>query len=257
MTVRFAAVGAALALSVTLVACEGRSTTESPITTTTPAGESSAPPAAQVEERDNALVRVVHAVPAGAAVDLYADDRRVFDGLDYKDVTAYREVPGERFTFAVRAAGAAQSAPLATSSEGLDDGDHYTAFAVPGDDSAAMLRVVKDDQSLPAAGKTRVRVVHASKDAGQIDIIAAGVKDPLFDGVNFQSVSNYSEMDPVAGTITLRSEGTAQTVMTVRDVRFDAGKSYTLVVVGNLKAAPKLDAFVIEDAATGSVAGVR
>lgn len=258
MTVRLlAAVGAAATLSLTVAACDGRSTKQAPITTTTPGGASAAPPAAQVEDRDNALVRVVHAVPAGASVDIYADDQRVFDSLDYKEVTAYREVPAERFSFAVRPAGAPQAPPLATNSEGLDDGRHYTVFAVPGDDSAATLRVVTDEQSLPAAGKARLRIVHAARDAGEIDLVAAGVKDPLFDGVDFQNVSNYAEIDPVAGTVSVRPEGRTAALLTLRDVRFDAGKSYTVVVVGKVKGAPKLDAFVIEDAPAGPVSALR
>ena len=252
MTVRLTTIGAVAALSLSVGACQRDSTQNAPVTTTTAAGQSAAPAAAAVEERDNALVRVVHAVPAGSTVDVWADDERVFDGLAYKAVTAYREVPGERFSFKVRPAGMAQAEPIATNSEGLDDGDHYTIFAVPGDNAGASLRVVKDDHSLPAAGKARLRVVHASSDAGEIDIYAAGRRDPLFDGVHFQSVSTYRDVDPVAGTVTIRPEGEANAMLTLRDVRFDAGKTYTVVVVGRVKTSPKIDAFVIEDVATAT-----
>lgn len=250
MTVRLTTIGAVAALSVSLAACKSDSTQNAPVTTTTAAGQSTAPAAAAADERDNALVRVVHAVPAGSTVDIWADDERVFDGLAYKAVTAYHEVPGERYSFKVRPAGMAQAEPIATNSEGLDDGDHYTVFAVPGDGAGAALHIVKDDHSLPAAGKARLRVVHASSDAGEIDVYATGRRDPLFDGVNFQSVSTYSDIDPVAGTVTIRPEGETSAVMTLSDVRFDAGKTYTMVVVGRVRTSPKLDAFVIEDVAT-------
>lgn len=75
----------ALAL-LTLSACDDRSE-PAPVTTTTPSGEvTTAPPAAAAERADHALVRFVHAVPAGAPVDLYADDRRTFDAVEYKSV---------------------------------------------------------------------------------------------------------------------------------------------------------------------------
>jgi hypothetical protein len=250
MTVRTTAVAAVAAVSLSLVACQRTSTDNAPVTTTTPGGQSTAPAAAAAKERDNALVRVVHAVPAGSTVDVYADDQRVFNAVDYQTVTPYREVAGERASIEVRPAGAPQGEPVASNTEGLDDGEHYTVFAVPGNDAKASLRVVKDDHSLPASGKARLRVVHASTDAGEIDVYAPGREAPLVDGVNFQSVSAYTHVDPVAGPLMVRREGERNAVVSVPDVKLDAGKTYTLVVAGSLKATPKVDAFVIEDMAT-------
>ena len=82
----------------TFVACDRAETTSSaPVTTTSPAGTSTAPSAAAADKRDEALVRVVHAIPAGAPVDIYAGDLTVFDNLSYKSVTAYRALDGKRY----------------------------------------------------------------------------------------------------------------------------------------------------------------
>lgn len=230
-----------------LTGCQQEATQNAPVTTTSPAGQSTAPSAAAAEKRDNALVRVVHAIPAGSTVDVFADDLRVFESLAFKAVTPYREMDGQRYTFHLRPAGMNRVDPLASNSEGLDDGAYYTVFAVPGDDEAATLRVVEDNHALPSAGKARVRVVHASHDAGEFDMYAAGRTDVLFDGVDFQSVTDYNEIAPVAGSLELRPEGISNVMLTVPDVRLDAGKSYTIVVVGRVRTAPKLEAFVIED----------
>jgi hypothetical protein len=258
MTVRPFTVAAVAAVALTVVACQnGRSTDNTPITSTTPAGRSAAPPSNDVAARDHALVRVVHAVPAVAPVDVYADDQRVFDGVAYKSVTPYREVPGERAAFVVRAAGAPTGEPLARNSEGLDDGDHYTVFAVPDDKAGAELLVVKDEQSLPPSGKARLRVVNATPDGGDIDLVASGQKDPLVGGVNRETVSGYETIDPVSGTITVRPDGKQRTLVTLRDVHFDAGKSYTVVVVGRTGASAKLEAIVIQDEASGPAATLQ
>jgi hypothetical protein len=255
MTVRTTALAAVAAVSLSLIACQRNPTDNAPVTTTTPGGQSTAPAAAGVRERDNALVRVVHAVPAGATVDVYADDQRVFDAVDYQTVTPYREVAGERASIEVRPTGATpQAPPVATNTEGLDDGGHYTVFTVPGNDATTSLRVVKDDHSLPASGKARLRVVHASSDAREIDVYAPGRDAPLVDGVNFQSVSAYANVDPVAGPLTVRREGELSPVVSLPDAKLDAGKTYTLVVAGNVKASPKVDAFIIEDMATATPA---
>lgn len=237
-----------VAAALTLNACQRDSTQNAPVTTTTtPAGQSTAPPAAAAERRDVALVRFVHAIPAGAGVDLSAGDNRFFENVAYKTVTPYREIDGQRYTFSLRPAGMAQASALASNSEGLDDGSYYTVFAVPGDGEAAMLRVVKDDFSAPGAGKARVRVVHASSDAGEVDVVAAGRPDELFDGVDFQSATEYDEIDPMSGSLEIRAAGESTPMLTVPNVRIDAGKVYTVVVVGKVRATPKLEAFLIED----------
>lgn len=234
-------------MTVALAGCGGNSSRDTPVTTTTPAGQSTAPAAAAAARRDNALLRFVHAIPAGATVDLYADDRRAFEGIQFRAVTPYSEIDGQRYTFRLRPAGMTGSDALASNSEGLDDGEHYTVFAVPGDDESAMLRVVQDDFSTPATGKARVRVVHASRDAGELDVYATGRSDELFDGVDFQSVTDYDEIDAWSGSLEIRGEGESMTLASV-PARFDAGKVYTVVVTGRLRGTPKLEAFVIEDA---------
>lgn len=233
-------------MAIVLAGCQAPAST-SPVTTTSPAGQSTAPSAAATEKRGNALVRVVHAIPAGATVDVFADEVRTFESLAFKTVSPYREMNGQRYTFRLRPAGMHQAAPLATNAERLAEGSYYTVFAIPGEDDAARLRVITDDHALPAAGKARVRVVHAARDAGEVDLWAAGRADALFDGVDFQSVTDYKEIDPIAGTLELRPEGSPNLMLSVPGVDLAAGKSYTIVVVGRVRTAPQLEAFVIED----------
>lgn len=85
-------------------ACARESTQNQPVTTTTNMGTSTAPPAREAERRDNALVRLVHALPGAQAVDVFADDAKIFTNIAYKTVTPYRELSDDRHTFRVRPA---------------------------------------------------------------------------------------------------------------------------------------------------------
>ena len=49
------------------------------------------------------------------------------------------------------------------------------------------------------------------------------------------------------GRLVVRADGETVNLLTVPDVRLDAGKVYTVVVSGRLRGLPKLEAFVIED----------
>ena len=238
-----------LVLPLLIFGCQQESTRDAPVSTSSPAGQSTAPPAATAERHEMALIRVVHAIPSGSTVDVFAGDNKVFDSLAYKAVTAYREIEGQRYTFHLRPAGMDQAAPLASNVEGLDNGSHYTVFAVPGDGEVASLRVVTDTHSLPSTGKARVRVVHASNDAGELDVYAVGRTNVLFDGVDFQSVTEYAEMDPLSGSLELRPEGESNVMLSIPDVRLEPGKTYTIVVMGRVRTAPKLEVFVIVDQA--------
>lgn len=238
-----------------LAACDRTETSTSTVTSTSPAGTSSAPSGAEAGRRNEALVRVVHAIPAGAPVDIFAGDLVVFDGLGFKSVTPYRAIDGKRYAFALRPAGMANVKPLSTNTELLRNGEYYTVFALPGDGRTAHLRIVGDDLAVarsasgggPAAGRARLRVVHAGADAGELDIRGTGAAMPLFEGVDFQAVTGYTDIAPVNGTLDIHGEGRPTPIASV-PAHIEAGRFYTLVIAGSVRAAPKLEAFLIEDA---------
>ena len=229
------------------VACDSIETRNSSITTSSPAGTSTVPSSAAAKARENALVRVVHAVPAGTTFDLFAGDLLLFDGLGFKTVTPYRAVDGKRYAFALRPAGMTQAKPLSSNTEDLRDGDFYTAIAMPGDGQGPHLRVVSDPLDAPASGKARLRVVHAGADAGTIDVRANDATTTLFDDLEYQTVSDYRDVAPMNGQLQIAGSGQpAAPVSTTAHI--EAGRFYTLVIVGNASAPGKIEAFLIEDA---------
>lgn len=238
--------GFALAL-LFVAACTPESQRTEPVTTTTDKGASTAPPAKEAEKRDKALVRVVHALPGFAAVDAFVGGTKEFNNIAYRAVTAYKEVPDNHEQFAIRPAGQDSAEPFAQNSEGISGGNHYTAIAMPATDGKATLRVVSDKLTPPASGKASVRVVHASPDAGEVDVFVKGRSDTLFGGVNQQTVTNYNDVDPMTVTLEVRPQGSKNVVLTVPNVTFDAGHLYTIVVAGKAKGMPKLEAIKIDD----------
>jgi len=230
-----------------VAACSSESNQNKPVTTTTNAGTSNAPPATEVKQRGNALVRVIHAVPGGPSVDVFADDAKVFTGVAYKTTSPYKEVSGERHTFRIRPAGQDTAQPLAENSEGLSDGKHYSVVAVSDANGKPTLYVYNDDLVPPSLGKAKARVIHASADAGEVDVYAKEGNKKLFGGVNALSETGYSEFDPMSGTVEVRPEGKTNALLTIPNVKFNAGDIYTIVVVGKAKGTPKLEAMIVED----------
>jgi len=205
---------------------------------------SSAPAAEAVEERDMALVRVVNAVPADMAVNIWAGDSAAFEGVGYKKTTEYREIPDNMFNFQIKSA--AGTEPLAENRENLQDGGHYTIVALPDEGGADKrnLRVLDDDLKPVDANKARIRFVNGVPGDFDVDLYLRGREGALFDGVNFKTEAGWNEVDPMAGTLEVRPDNGKKSLAAMPGVKLEGGKSYTFVLSGK---AGKYDLIRIED----------
>src|SRR5215831_6626527 len=109
-------------------ACSNEPKQTQPVISKSGTGTSTAPPAKEVSQRDNALVRVINAAPGAPVVDVFADDQKIFDAVSFKSVTPYKELSNQRHTFRVQQAGKDKEQPIAENSEGLSGGRHYTVL---------------------------------------------------------------------------------------------------------------------------------
>jgi hypothetical protein len=257
----------ALLVSVLLAgACSRESQQTQPVTTKTEKGTSTAPPAKEVEQRGKTLVRIIHAMPGSPALDVFADEAKTFAKITYKTVTPYKELSGKlpptpslpevqapssnklQVVFRIRPAAHDTTPPLAEVTEVLTPGNHYTVIALPSAEGKELsLKITSDDLTPAPSEKARVRVIHASPDAGEVDVYAKERDKALFEGVNFRSEVGYKEVEPMTATVEVRPKGKKSTLATTSNVKWEAGKTYTIIVTGRVKAAPKLEAVTVED----------
>jgi hypothetical protein len=200
-------------------------------------------PSAAAASRNEALVRVVHAVPLASAMDVYAGDLLAFDGVGFKAVSRYRALDGKRYVFSLRPAGMTNAKPLASNTEGLEDGRYYSVFALPGEGRSVRLRVVGDQLDQPANGKARLRIVHGGEGLDTADIRAAGAAGVLIQGVKFQDVTGYQEVNPFNGALEVQSGG--KTMLVLPNAHLEANRFYTMVIVS--RNGSGREAFIIED----------
>ncbi len=224
-------------------ACSSESRQSQPVTSKTDAGTSTAPPAKEVAQRDNALVRVINAVPGATSLDVFADDQKIFQGVSFKSVTPYKELSDKRHTFLE---------PVAENSEGLSGGKHYTIVVMPGTNDKTTLYLVNDHITTPPTEKAQVRVINASPDVGEVDIVDKQGNKKLFSGINIEKGTSYMDVDPTKTTLEVRPEGQDRAVLTVPNANFEKGQYYTIVVTGQAKGTPKLQAVMVEDKLGGA-----
>ncbi len=262
------------------IACNSK--TEQASTTKAGGNTSSAPSGEQAAQRNMALVRFVNAVP-GEKADLWFGNSKAFSDVSYKDVTAYKELPGERRDFVFERAGAQPTTNSnVKNSEGLNDGAHYTVVALIDKDGHQKLNVINDDLSEPASNRSKVRIINASNE--ELDVLSPvdltkGTADRMrhpqnpgqhaanrndnnwdkwFTGVNSDSATTHKDVDPIATTLEVRRNASGHRNRAAAGavqvpVDFAAGKIYSLVVTGGGHGHP-LEVIKVADELVGSAA---
>lgn len=229
---------------VAAIACGGTKPTP-PVVTGGGDGTSESYARPDASRLGTSMVRLLNALPDQPTVDLTLDERQTFAAVGYRAGTPYQDV--ENNVIRLRLTPAGLPNPLAETTETLTDGDSYTIIALPQKEPGAGLRLLRDD-AVPGSDKTRVRVVHAVPAMGQVDVVVQGRETALFAGVRYGAEAGYQELDPVTGVIEIRTdEARGQTLSKSR--RFEAGRAYTIVVMG--RGAGHLECLVFEDTVLG------
>lgn len=207
-----------------------------------------APAAAQ--DGGEAQVRVAHLSSDAPNVDVYLNDEPVsaLTNVPFGTVSPYLPVPAGTQNVKVYASGDT-SEPVIEADLELADGGVYTVGAVGlVEDGSLTAQVYEDDLSAPSEGNGKVRFVHASPDAGPVDIVPAG-GEPLVEGLEFPNASPYAEVPAGSYTINVNAAGTDTTAISA-DASVAAGATYSAFAVGTAEAG-NLSVILTQDAVGG------
>ncbi len=206
---------------------------------------------AQAQAGD-ARIRLAHFSPDANGVDVYIDGKKRMNRVPYQAVSDYITLPAGKHTIEVRGEGQAETLPaLVTASPELAGGESFTAAAL-GPVANIQAKVFQDDLSLPAAGKSKIRVIHASDGTPTVDV---AVKDGevLFPAVEFGAITTYVEI--AAGPYVLQVRKSGDSAVTIeKPVTVQPGGIYTIAAVGGADKPPTLRGFVDLPAKSGTAA---
>lgn len=184
-------------------------------------------PTGKAEARETALVRFVNATTYTEPVDVYVDEMKVIPAIEKDKVTDYSEWNAERHEIGVRPAGNNQQ--LATNSEGLSAGKHYTVVGYTKIDGTPGVAVFPDDKDKPEAGKAGIRLIHVADGADDLAVYPAGGKDSLVNGVDYDSDS-FVQVDPGVRSLEIRKGNEKITTLKIPELSLQPGQTYTIVV---------------------------
>jgi hypothetical protein len=197
-----------------------------------------APVGASSASEEEAGLRVAHASPDAPNVDVYVDGDAVIEDLAFGSVTDYLEVPADTYDIAVNVAGTETTVFSAADVELA--AEDYTAVAlgeVGSDDSAFTVSLFEDTNGANLGEEEfRVRAIHASPDAPDVDVTVNDDALTLFEGVGFGESSGYAVVSPATEyEVEIRPTGDEEADPVFEaPVDFEAGSTYTAFAVGYL-----------------------
>ena len=190
------------------------------------------------QSSSDARIRVAHLSPDAPAVDIYIDGKKRLTNVPYEGVSDYVALPQGAHTFEVRATGTTPDSPAAfKESAQLGAGKAYTVAAVG---KVAQLKgaIYSDSLNPPAAGKAKIRMLHAAPDLGRVDL---GVKGsaPLFSKVAFPTASPYAEVSAGSYDFEARKAGSNDALLSAT-VPLAPGSIYTVTAIGGRSQPTRL-----------------
>lgn len=198
-----------------------------------------------------ARVRVLHASPDAPAVDVLVDGQVVLTNVPFKAASPYLAVPAGARNLRVRAT-ANPSLVVIDVTPTLAASTDYTVIAR---NLVASIEpwLLTDDNTAPAAGSIKLRLVHSAPGAPTVDIYVTtpgadlGVSTPTLTDVPYAAASNYLAVP--AGTYQVRVCPANTTTVAIDSgaLTLAAGQIRTAVAVDSPGGGSPFGAVVLPD----------
>jgi hypothetical protein len=202
-------------------------------------------------------VRVVHASPDAPNVDVVANDdlsSRPVQDLAFGEATGYLGLPPGALNVKVVPTGL--DAPVVIDADlDLVQGSVYSVYAV--DFLADIQPLVLVDDGRRVATEARVRIVHASPSAGDVDIyvVAGGTGgnldgvEPAFAGVPFQADTGYVPLAPGSYDVVVTGAGSQVPAIGPVTLDLSGGGIYTAAAIDQLNGGVPPQLLLLDDLA--------
>ena len=194
-----------------------------------------------------AQVRVAHLSPDAPNVDVSVNGEPVaaLQNVSFGTISPYLPLPAGAQQVTVYPTGD-RSQPVIDTPVDIAAGGAYTIGAVGlVSDGSLRAQVYQDDLTPPAQGNSKLRVVHASPDAGLVDVLPAGGAT-LVSGLQFPNASPYAQVSAGTYTLNVNAAGTNTTAISVPNATVASGGVYSAFAVGTASAG-SLQVILVQD----------
>lgn len=186
-----------------------------------------------LDSRTPTALRVGHLSSDTGAVDVVVDGGTYLGNVSFPAVTGFDPLPADTYNVAIQAAGNAGVVPIGPVDLTLDPGTLYSVLAVNFFNSIEPLILTDDARSV--ATNAKVRIVHASPIAQDVDIYVTAVgadinnESPTLTAVPFKENTGYLALPEGDYDVTVTPTGTKDPAIGPAMISIANGGVYTAI----------------------------
>lgn len=196
-------------------------------------------------------LRVGHLSPDTPEVDIVIDGGIFLGNVPFPAVTDIQALPAGTYNVAVQPSIAPGTFPIGPVDLTLEAGTWYTVLAVDFLDNIDAL--ILSDDARPLATSAKVRIVHASPTAQDVDIyvVAPGTDinavDPTLSAVPFKANTGYLALPEGDYEVTVTPTGTKDAAIGPAEISIENGGVYTAIARDPLPGSMEFGLVVLAD----------
>jgi hypothetical protein len=198
-----------------------------------------------------AAVQVVHASPDAPLVDILVNGGELVTDLAFPVATGFVEVPPDTYTVAVTVADNPGAVAIGPVDLPLAAGTQYSVLAVG--ELAAIEPLILTDDARRVSTEAKVRIVHASPAAQDVDIYVTAVganineADPALVEIPFKANTGFLSLPAGSYDVTVTPTGTKDAAIGPATITIENGGVYTAIARDPLPGGTSLGLIGLND----------
>ncbi|RZV35013.1 MAG: DUF4397 domain-containing protein [Chromatiales bacterium] len=198
-----------------------------------------------------ARLQVVHASPDAPAVDVRVNGDVLIPGLEFPNATGFVEVAPDTYSVSVTVAGNPGAIAIGPVDLTFEPGVRYSVLAV--NELAAIEALILDDDPRNVATNAKVRIVHASPTAADVDIYVTAVgadinnEAPTLENIPFKANTGFLALPAGDYDVTVTPTGTKTAAIGPATISIADGGIYTAIARDPLPGEAALGLIALDD----------
>ncbi|MGL5316038.1 MAG: DUF4397 domain-containing protein [Peptostreptococcaceae bacterium] len=192
--------------------------------------------------KNYSLIRVLHAVPGGDAVDIYLNDKPFYKGIDFTEFTPYIYVPQGKYILTIYRENTLDD-PIVNEEIEVSNGGLST-IAIINDGDVIKALPIEEDKEIAEGNNSKIRFVHLVPNGREVNIIIDNI--PEFKNIEFKDITEYMIVPPKEYVVDVAVSQNDQIIKSDK-VNVNPNRIYTFYAIGN---APNFDIIQSVDGAT-------
>ena len=198
-----------------------------------------------------ARLQIVHASPDAPAVDVRVNGDVLIPGLEFPNATGFVEVAPDTYSVSVTVAGNPGAIAIGPVDLTFEPGVRYSVLAV--NELAAIEALILDDDSRNVATNAKVRIVHASPTAADVDIYVTAVgadinnEAPTLENIPFKANTGFLALPAGDYDVTVTPTGTKTAAIGPATISIADGGIYTAIARDPLPGEAALGLIALDD----------